>query len=362
MNDHARAREPDHRGRRARLGRLRADALAFSHPDTRLVAAFDAAREHAITPVRDQGTGTKPRVVEFEDDALTAFSALVIGAREQARTRITALAAERTGPVTAWLIGRYFAFTGDPEAASWLHPSLQALQLGSSLAIATLSDGRPHQDPLLPLVARELIPLAEATGDASVTTTARRLAAGADPGRSVDAVLSRLADVRSAEGRRRPLDVLNALLDGKTENAVQGWQEIATDTTEEERSWIVPLLVAGMLGIDPDAERGRLRLRPHAPADWRDWRADNIRVGDTAVELSVEREGDTIAIRVDQTAGALPLTLILEPTVEAPVGPCFVDGQPADLAVRPFPHRVVVPVQLVLDSPRELRITLDSQV
>jgi hypothetical protein len=164
--------------------------------------------------------------------------------------------------------------------------------------------------------------------------------------------------VSALEGQGRPLTILNGLLAGRTDESVAAWETLVGTDRDEERDWIVPLLAAGILGIDPDAERGRLRLRLHVPAAWLRWGAENIRIGDAAVGLRIERSAARIAITAEQSSGALPLTLILEPTVHAPVEQCFVDGQPADLALRPLPDRVIVPVQLALDAPRELRIEL----
>src|SRR5690606_3292321 len=124
MNDRARNRSEGPPGRSGRLHRLRAEALAFEHPDASLAGAFDAARERAIAPVRDeQGAAPPTRVVAFEQAALSAFAALVIGDHDLARTRIAAIAGERAGLLTAWLIGRYYGYTGDPQAASWLRPA-----------------------------------------------------------------------------------------------------------------------------------------------------------------------------------------------------------------------------------------------
>lgn len=354
MNDPARRTQS---GRPGRLHRLRADALAFEHPDDHLVSAFETARERAVIPVADEDDTPRPRLVAFERAALAAYAALAIGAHDQARTRIAALAAERAGLVIAWLIGRYFAYTGDPEATRWLPPAVEALRIA-----ATLDDGAAsqHRDPLLAIVARELIAPAEAAGDAGTAGIVRRLAGGAAPGRSVDIVLTRLADVSAAQGDRSPRDTLASLLDGRTAAAVPAWEEIARSEDASERDWLIPLLCAGVLGIDPDSDRGRLRTRLHVPATWQDWRAGNIRIGDAAVDLRVARDRSTVTITADQTTGALPLTLILEPVVHAPVRACFVDGHPADLALRASADQVVVPVQLALDALRTLTIELDD--
>ncbi len=345
-------------GERGRLHRLRTDALALHHPDREMVAAFDAAREQAGLAVREEGDAAPPlRVVAFERAALAAYAALAVGAFDQARTRIAALAAERSGIVIGWLIGRYYAFTGDAEATQWLRPAVEALDIASRMP-GTYAEAQKHRDPLIAQVARELIATAEASADPEMAGLVRKLAEGADPTRSVDAILRRLADVSAVEGERRPRQALTALFDGRTDDGLAIWESIVSDDAAGLRDWIVPLLSAGILGIDPDAERGRLRLRLHVPAAWPDWSATNIRLGDASVDLHVQRDAHSVRITADQTAGALPLTLILEPTVHAPVTACFVDTQPADLALRATADHVTVPVQFALDAPRELAIEL----
>ncbi|MHB1168458.1 MAG: hypothetical protein ACYC28_04155 [Longimicrobiales bacterium] len=359
MNE--RAPEPgDLPGERGRIHRLRTDALALHHPDSGLVAAFDGAREQAGIAVRDEGDAAPPRrVVAFERAALAAYAALAVGAFDQARTRVAALAAERSGVVIGWLIGRYYAFTGDAEATQWLQPAVEALHVASSMP-GTIPEARKHRDPLIAVVARELIATAEASADTDLAGMVRKLAQGAEPTRSVDAILRRLADVSAAEGERRPRQALTALFDGRTDDGVAIWESIVSDDTPGLRDWIVPVLSAGILGIDPDTERGRLRLRLHVPTAWPDWAATNIRLGDASVDLRIQRDARTVRITADQTAGALPLTLILEPTVHAPVSACFVDAHPADLALRATADHVIVPVQLALDAPRELTIELEN--
>lgn len=129
------------------------------------------------------------------------------------------------------------------------------------------------------------------------------------------------------------------------------------------------------LGIDPDAARGRLRLRPRLD-EFDDLAARNIRFSDGSVSISAVRERDVLTIRVEQDAGSIPITLLLEPFVRR-TGPATVDGQPADLlpqtagAEPPRPvsatqragpavgtaSGTIIPVQLVLDEVRTLVIT-----
>lgn len=339
------------------MHRLRADALAFEHPDADLARAVEASREHAMAPTRGEGTAAQQsHIVAFQQAALSAFAALIIGEHGQARKRIAALAGERAGLVTAWLIGRYYGYTGDPEAVAWLRPAAEALGFAST--VGPWTGESPQRDPLLPAVARDLIAIADIAGDPELAGIVRRLAGGANPSLPVDAVLERLANVSATAGEHAPGRALEALLAGRTDAGVTEWETLARADRTGARDWVLPLLAAGILGIEPDAERGRLRFRLHVPAAWPRWGAVNIHIGDAAVDLHVVRDATDITISVDQARGALPLTLILEPTVHAPVEACFVDGQDAELTLRRLPDRVIVPVQLVLEVPRELRISL----
>lgn len=136
------------------------------------------------------------------------------------------------------------------------------------------------------------------------------------------------------------------------------------------------------LGIDPDAARGRLRLRPRLD-EIDELAARNIRFADGSVSIRAVRERDLLTIRVEQDAGSIPITLLLEPFVRG-TGPTTVDGQPADLvpqsvgATPPHPSSrpeqragpagpgaatgTVIPVQLVLDDVRTLVIREASAI
>jgi hypothetical protein len=110
-----------------------------------------------------------------------------------------------------------------------------------------------------------------------------------------------------------------------------------------------------MLGVAPDAPRGRLRVRLCLP-DWLDSLCvENLRMADALVLLQCTREAGHFSYVVEQIAGALPVSLIFEPTFGAPVQAVFIDDVPAELAVRPHRDRLVAPVQLVLDHQRVLR-------
>lgn len=129
-----------------------------------------------------------------------------------------------------------------------------------------------------------------------------------------------------------------------------------------------------IIGIEPDATRGRLRLRPRLDR-LDELHVRNIRFGDASVSLRAAREHDRLAICAEQEAGSIPVALLLEPFVTGPRS-ATVDGQPADLqprqvarppglrwATRDSAHPAggtILPVQLVLDDARTLVIDVDQ--
>ncbi len=111
-------------------------------------------------------------------------------------------------------------------------------------------------------------------------------------------------------------------------------------------------MVYGLLGAEPDAAVGRLRLRPQLPAAWDRFEARHLRIGEAQVALDYRRDGHRHTFRVRQDRGAVPLTLLLEPVLRKPPANVMVDGTPAQLSTRPFGQGWITPVQLVLDAER----------
>ena len=109
-----------------------------------------------------------------------------------------------------------------------------------------------------------------------------------------------------------------------------------------------------LLGIEPDASRGRLRLRPRLGT--RDViEARHIRFADGSVALLAERDGSILLFRVEQVEGSIPITLLLEPFVDEPRN-AEIDGRPAELLPQTVDGDTIVPVQLVLDDVRTLAV------
>jgi hypothetical protein len=120
---------------------------------------------------------------------------------------------------------------------------------------------------------------------------------------------------------------------------------------------VVAPLVYGMLGVEPDASRNRLRLRPQLRREWDHFEVRAIRIGDNAISLRYERHRDHHVFRLEQEHGAVPVRVIFEPVLHArALRSAQVDGVPARLSPTPFAGRLLVPVQLVLDAERVIEL------
>ncbi|MEO5509868.1 MAG: hypothetical protein ABIV28_02070 [Longimicrobiales bacterium] len=118
---------------------------------------------------------------------------------------------------------------------------------------------------------------------------------------------------------------------------------------------VLLFLVHDILGIEPEAARNRLRIRPRLPAAWDRARIRNIMCGDASVSLNCQREAGTWTFTASQESGGVPIRLLLEPIIAArSIGGTLVDGVKADLDARRDGDGILVPVQLVLDETREL--------
>lgn len=117
--------------------------------------------------------------------------------------------------------------------------------------------------------------------------------------------------------------------------------------------------VHGMLGVRPDAPRGRLRLRMCLP-DWIDYMVvHNLRLGDAMVSLRYAREANSIRYQIEQFAGAMPVRLIFEPTFRQAIKSVDVDGVTASLSLQQQGDRIVAPMQLMLDDARLVSFELE---
>jgi hypothetical protein len=111
-----------------------------------------------------------------------------------------------------------------------------------------------------------------------------------------------------------------------------------------------------VLGLEPDATRHRLWLRPRPPHGSDGLAAGTIRIGDDSVSMDLDREPGVLRLRIEQDSGAIPLTALVELLVPGRPLLARVDGSSASLEPRPVEGGALLPVQLVLDHARYIEV------
>jgi hypothetical protein len=130
--------------------------------------------------------------------------------------------------------------------------------------------------------------------------------------------------------------------------------------TEHDPEHVLPR-VRELLGVEPDASRGRLVLRPRPPAAWDRFEARGIRMGEAGFSLRYDRRGRVHRLAVRQDLGAVPVSLILEPELPGRPVAARVDGRPAALDSTVLGERSRVSVQLALDHERTLELEMGGK-
>ena len=108
------------------------------------------------------------------------------------------------------------------------------------------------------------------------------------------------------------------------------YQPLATSSPHQiwSAAMVVSPLLKGMFGLEKDATKKSLTFAPHVPADWTNFKINNVRVGDSVVNLSYQKTLDEITLEVTRTGGEC--TLDFEPALAntALVGRVVVNGKP----------------------------------
>lgn len=246
---------------------------------------------------------------------------------------LTVLRDARAAPALPLFLARYMSWSGDlPSAAAVWDTVLASLD-------AVLGD---EADPGLRratcvALARTATDLGDAPLAARLHAITRRHAAGSGD-------LADLAD---------PADPADSADSPHSANSPHS-ADFADSPQRDQASRLIHDVAFNILGIEPDASRGRFRLRPRLDR-FDQLEAHHIRLGDASVSMTALCGDEGCAIWVEQDAGSIPLTVLLEPFVTRP-GTALVDGEPADLAPRTLADGTILPVQLVLDHARSLVI------
>lgn len=228
-------------------------------------------------------------------------------------------------------LARYVRWSGDLHSAAAIWPRvLQTLEL-------TINDG--DDIALRHAVCTELAPVATDLGDVQLAARLHGIARTSD-------VASLLTD---AAGERNGAEAVV-----RHGIAAVDRGRIATGD-RAGASTVVRDIAFGTIGIDPDAARGRLRLRPRLDL-LDELHVRGIRFADGSIGLRAAWTDEVLSIRVQQDAGSIPITVLLEPFVTEP-GSAMVDGRPAELVAQSVDGGTILPVQLVLDEERTLLVT-----
>jgi hypothetical protein len=286
------------RARSAAAGRAEAEGMSLDAGVPELAAAWARARE-ALLAATDPPSPDGHR------------ARLVLGLRDDPPLRGDALAGDAA--TVADMAAATLAWTGDTGSIREAWPRIRPLLVDPA--------GPPGHD--------RLVALAEAIGDAGAVAALRSRR---------PATLR--AGTGAAAGRARP--GRSFLPPGAAVASPAAAAGLVLDIADR------------LLGLAPDAPRNRLVLAPRIPPAWPGVSADRIRMAESSVSLHHTSSGGMHRFDISQAAGAVPVLLVLQPTVPAGSWRFEVDGAAAELDARPVEGGIAFAVQLALDQPRRV--------
>jgi GH15 family glucan-1,4-alpha-glucosidase len=83
------------------------------------------------------------------------------------------------------------------------------------------------------------------------------------------------------------------------------YQPLATSSPHQiwSAAMVVSPLLKGMFGLEKDATKKTLTFVPHVPANWTNFKINNVRIGDSVLNLSYQKSLDEITLEVTRTGG-----------------------------------------------------------
>jgi glycogen debranching enzyme len=123
------------------------------------------------------------------------------------------------------------------------------------------------------------------------------------------------ADAAYANLRANSLLALDGSLGHVTE-VLSGDVFESLSTSSPHQIWSAAMVVSpmlrGLFGLEGDAPSHHLTFAPHIPAGWSSFALHNVRVGSTAVDLSVQREPNVLMLEAKSTAA---VTVLFSPAL-----------------------------------------------
>ena len=352
----------------AQVARALAAAPHLSSHEVRAAAAADPAKMDTLVvrsgvPELDDGVAWATARVHAamrrsgaEDPEAIFWSgvgALAVGDADSAKRALALLVGlERPEPLAVLLAARYALASGDRGVAlehlDRLGPeAIEALRHGGaeawsrwSAALGSLADAL-HQSAS----PSELDALRVAAARPHAATGGGLRLPMAGDARPGPASWPGHLLGRGGRGAARPggappavLGPWVALREGRADAGYAGWRQALAvglaggpagrgtwDPSPQPGSGAAPgagtllaTLAHGLLGIDPDAPSGRLRIAPVLPGHIRSFTVENIRVAEARVTLAYRREGRVHRYRLEPLGGRIPVMAVFEPSL--PVG------------------------------------------
>jgi len=157
-----------------------------------------------------------------------------------------------------------------------------------------------------------------------------------------------------------------ALSDGLTGGPAGpgSWDPLGLDGPREQDSATAAMLLAltqGLLGLDPDAPVGRVRIAPRLPQHLTELEVRGITLGHATLRMAYRRSGATHLFTLEPEIASVPPLVVFEPSVYGRIREVRIDGLVADLNTRSVGALTIAPLQLPIDAPRSVELITESQ-
>jgi len=96
------------------------------------------------------------------------------------------------------------------------------------------------------------------------------------------------------------------------------YQPLSTSSPHQiwSAAMVISPLLKGLFGLERDAASKTLTFIPHVPANWTDFRIDNVRIGESAITLSYHKAPGEITLEIARVGGEC--TFDFEPAMAGP--------------------------------------------
>ena len=125
---------------------------------------------------------------------------------------------------------------------------------------------------------------------------------------------------------------------GHVTEVLSGDNYVGLSTSSPHQIWssamVVSPLLRGLMGLEVSAPGRQLTFAPHVPAGWKQFAIENVRVGETALDLSYEQSAEQISLRVRRRSDG-PASVVFSPAISSitEVASVEINSRPAKFEV-----------------------------